>query len=59
MLIAANDELCDGSGERIAWPAALGADRAYRADWIDDYLQDLDIQPVIPARRIECREAAS
>ena len=36
---------------------ALGGDKGYRADWIDQYLIDLDIQPVIPSKENEDRDA--
>ena len=47
----------DGDGERIAWPLALGGDKGYRADWIDEYLLDLGINPVIPSKENEDRDA--
>jgi transposase len=53
-MMTAND-LHDGEGQPIAWPVALGADKGYRADWIDDYLVALGIQPVIPSRSNENR----
>lgn len=60
-MIGADDSLLDGDGEPVAWPVALGGDMGYRADWIDEYILDLGIQPVIPtpvnqdrdARRVE------
>jgi transposase len=55
LLEQADAELLDGDGIPLAWPVALGGDRAYRADWIDQYLIDLGIQPVIPARQTENR----
>ena len=45
--------LCDGQGDPIAWPAALAGDKGYRADWIDEYLLDLEIRPVIPSKANE------
>ena len=35
----------DGDGDSVAWPVALAGDKAYRADWIDDYLLKLEITP--------------
>jgi len=55
LLIAADQSLVDEDGERIAWPFALGGDKGYRADWIDEYLLDLDISPVIPSKENEDR----
>jgi transposase len=55
VLIGADTSLLDEAGQPIAWPLALGGDKAYRANWIDAYLLDLGIQPVIPARGCEHR----
>jgi len=57
LLMAADQGLLDEDGERIAWPLALGGDKGYRADWIDAYLLDLGIQPVIPSKENEDRTA--
>lgn len=51
MLIAgADEELLNKDGEPIAWPVALAGDKGYRAEWIDEYLLDLEIMPVIPSK---------
>ena len=34
---------------------ALGGDKGYRADWIDEYLVGLDILPVIPCKDTDDR----
>lgn len=47
----------DKNGSPIAWPVALAGDKAYRATWIDTYLLDLGICPVIPSKANEDREA--
>ncbi len=57
VLIGADADLRDGAGQPIAWPAALGGDKGYRADWIDEYLLDLGISPVIPSKANEDRDA--
>ncbi|MFV1969045.1 MAG: IS5 family transposase [Pirellulaceae bacterium] len=57
VLIAADQSLLDEDGERIAWPFALGGDKGYRADWIDESLLDLGITPVIPSKENEDRDA--
>ena len=57
LLIAADEELLDEYGERIAWPMALGGDKGYRAAWIDKYLLDLGINPVIPSKENEDRSS--
>jgi len=55
VLIGADRQLFDG--EPIAWPVSLAGDKGYRADWIDDYLLGLSIQPVIPSKSNEDRDA--
>lgn len=55
VLEQADAEIQDGAGNPIAWPLALGADKSYRANWIDAYLQKLGIEPVIPSRVTEDR----
>ena len=49
--------LCDGSGKPVPWPVSLGGDKGYRAAWIDEYLLDLGIEPVIPSKENEDRNA--
>jgi transposase len=55
-LEAADAEIFDPNGKPIAWPLALAGDKAYRADWIDGYLLDLGITPVIPSKANEDRD---
>ncbi len=57
LLILADQNIHDENGEQIAWPLALGGDKGYRADWIDTYLLDLGIIPVIPSKENEDRTA--
>ncbi|MDZ4821427.1 MAG: IS5 family transposase, partial [Planctomycetota bacterium] len=57
VLVGADENLLDEDGERIAWPSALGGDKGYRADWIDEYLLGLGIEPVIPSKENEDRDA--
>lgn len=57
MLVGADAVLADGTGQPVAWPVALGGDKGYRADWIDEYLLELGIQPVIPSKKNEDRDA--
>ena len=57
LLISADQSLLDEEGERIAWPFALGGDKGYRANWIDEYLLELRIIPVIPSKDNEVRSA--
>ena len=56
MLVQLDEQLTTSDGSPIAWPIAIGGDKGYRADWIDSYLKDLGIQPVIPSRENEDRE---
>lgn len=57
LLEQADANLLDGDGRPIAWPVALAGDKGYRANWIDDYLIELGIQPVIPSKENEDRDA--
>lgn len=52
-----DQKLVDGEGQPVAWPLALGGDKGYRADWIDQYLMELGILPVIPSKENEDRDA--
>ena len=55
VLQGADSNLFNADGEAIAWPTSLGGDKGYRADWIDEYLIDLGIHPVIPSKENEDR----
>ena len=57
VLMSADEGLFDAEGEPIAWPVALAGDKGYRAEWIDDYLLELGITPVIPSKENDEREA--
>ena len=57
VLIGADEQLIDAEGEAVAWPVALAGDKGYRADWIDAYLLALGIEPVIPSKANEDRDA--
>ncbi len=57
LLVQANRDLHDAQGDPVPWPVALAGDKGYRADWIDDYLLDLEIRPVIPSKENEDRDA--
>ena len=56
-MAGADERLFDEDGEPIAWPVALAGDKGYRAEWIDEYLLDLDIKPVIPSKENQDRDA--
>ena len=56
LLVETDQSLLDAQGHRISWPTALAGDKGYRADWIDEYLLDLEIRPVIPSKRNEERD---
>lgn len=57
VLEGADAKLCDHDGEPLAWPLALAGDKGYRAGWIDEYLLQLGINPVIPSKENEDRSA--
>ena len=57
LLEGADANLFDEKGEPIAWPVAIAGDKGYRADWIDEYLLNLEINPVIPSKANEDRNA--
>ncbi len=57
VLLGAEERLIDAEGEAVAWPVALVGDKGYRADWIDEYLIDLGITPVIPSKANEDPDA--
>lgn len=53
LLVGADESLRDEQGQPRAWPVALAGDKGYRAAWIDEYLIDLGIKPVIPSKEGE------
>ena len=53
VLMGVDQHLLDADAVPVAWPVALAGDKGYRADWIDAYLSELDIQPVIPSKSNE------
>jgi transposase len=48
-----NCEVTDHEGEVSLRPVALAGDKGYRADWIDEYLLEEGIIPVIPSKSNE------
>ena len=57
LLQAADAQVLDQDGEPVAWPVALAGDKGYRAEWIDEYLLQLGITPVIPSKKNQDRQA--
>lgn len=57
VLLGADERLRDEDGVPMAWPVKLSGDKGYRANWIDEFLLDLGIIPVIPSRRHENRDS--
>ena len=57
LLTGADEQVLDERRRPVAWPVALAGDKGYRAAWIDEYLIDLGIQPVIPSKENEDRDA--
>lgn len=55
VLIGADAELHDEDGIVMAWPLKFAGDKAFRMNWIDEYLLDLGMTPVIPSKENEDR----
>jgi transposase len=53
LLEGADCVVTNGDDEPVAWPLALAGDKGYRADWIDEYLLERGIEPVIPSKENE------
>jgi len=56
LLVQVDRDLLDVHGNPVPWPVALAGDKGYRADWIDEYLLNLEIRPVIPSKANEDRQ---
>lgn len=56
VMAGADARLSDEEDEPIAWPVALAGDKGFRADWIDQYLLDLGVTPVIPSKSNQDRD---
>jgi transposase len=52
-----NTEVTDYDGQALPLPKKIGGDKGYRADWIDEWLLEQGIEPVIPSKVNEDREA--
>ena len=50
-------EVADHDGIVMPLPEKLAGDKAYRAEWIDEYLLNQGITPVIPSKANEDRDA--
>lgn len=50
-------EVVDHDDILIAYPVRLAGDKGYRAQWIDDYLLEQGITPVIPSKTNQDRDA--
>ena len=57
LLIGVDEVFVDCHGKRVPWPEKISGDKGYRANWIDEYLLKLGVQPVIPSRDSEDRAA--
>jgi transposase len=55
LLEGADDRVLDADGQAVAWPVKLAGDKGYRAQWIDEYLLERDMTPVIPSKENEDR----
>ncbi len=49
--------MLDVDGAPVAWPVHLAGDKGYRVNWIDEYLIERDILPVIRSKENEDRSA--
>jgi transposase len=50
-------DVVDQDDVPIVYPAKLAGDKGYRADWIDEYLLERGIQPVIPSKANQDHDA--
>ena len=57
VLKEADVNLHDGDGNLLAWPVNMAGDKGYQAAWIDDLIKQLGINPVIPSKANEDRDA--
>jgi transposase len=56
VLVGAGETLHDEEGAQMPWPLKLAGDKGYRAAWIDAYLLELGVIPVIPSKANEDRD---
>ena len=56
LLEGADERVVDHDDDPVAWPVQLAGDKGYRADWIDEHLLALGIEPVIPSKENEDRD---
>ena len=56
VIVGADQNLHDEDGVPMAWPLKLAGDKGYRAEWIDEYLLELGMTPVIPSKSNEDRD---
>lgn len=57
MELVENIDLVGQDGKPMLFARKLAGDKAYRSDAIDQFLSDLDIEPVIPSKTNEDRDA--
>lgn len=57
LLVQADKALLYDDGLPMLWPVALAGDKGYRAHWIDEFLLELGITPVIPCKENQDRSA--
>ncbi len=56
VLVGADQALHDEDGVVMAWAVSLTGDKGYRAVWIDEYILELGMTPVIPSKSNENRD---
>jgi transposase len=57
LIEGADGNIVDHDGKPVAWPVSMAGDKGYRADWIDEYLLERGMNPVIPSKENEDRDA--
>lgn len=58
LLSGAEVHFSDGESQSpIVWPTTLAGDKGYRADWVDAFLLENRITPIIPSKENEDRSA--
>jgi len=57
LLERADAGVLNADGQAVPWPIYGAGDKGYRAQWLDEYLLERGITPVIPSKENEDRAA--
>ena len=57
LLEEADAQVLNADGNAVPWPVHAAGDKGYRAQWLDEYLLERGITPVIPSKENEDRDA--